>query len=217
MPWAKDDYKVGGVKGVIEFIGVLDEVEEGVMGKFEKLQDVYHFSAVEIVEAEEEVTLEDDELLAYVSHSRKANSMAGKLAVLWIDFCEANGLESPPESLYDVRCTYKRETFEFGPNMSPGSGFVPTALVVVEKPAKRTPAKEVAPPKLDKALIAIAKATVGEDGSTRDLLRRELTRKAGDRTKVTALGGIDSVLQTMVDQEVLCENDGVYTTEPMQY
>ena len=137
MPWNREDFKEGGTKGITEFIGVLDEVEDEVPGKFDKLQDVYHFSAVEITQSEEDVTLENDELITYTTHSRRKNSTSGKLAELWMDFCDAQRLDSPPDSLYGMPIRYKRETFDFGPDMNPGSGFVPVEICDTPKPSKK--------------------------------------------------------------------------------
>lgn len=222
MSWRKEDFVEGGIKGVTEFIGILDEVEEEVPGKFDKLQDIYHFSDVEITASEEEVTLENNELTAYTTHSRRKNSTSGKLADIWIDFCEAHNLDAPPDSLYGVRARYQRQTFDFGPDMNPGSGFAPIDIID-EKPKKAVPdraarpsqraskPKDDEPPALDKELVELARDTAGEDGATRDLLRRDLTKKSSQRTKVVAAGGIDNLLAQMVEQGYLFEEDGVYT------
>lgn len=238
MPWNRTDFVEGGVRGVTVFDGVLIEVEEEVPGKFEKLQDIYHFSDVVITESQEEVTLENDELTSYCTHSRRKNSTAGHLAELWMDFCEAHNLGSPPDSLYGVRASYRRESFDFGPDMNPGTGFVPVALldkpgkangakVAAKAPVKapaaprgnRPPAGKVAeeigdttPITFSAELVLLAKSIAGEDGATRDLLRRELTKKASLRSQVVAAGGIDAVLALLVEADILAEDDGVYTS-----
>ena len=223
MPWNREDFKEGGTKGITEFIGVLDEVEDEVPGKFDKLQDVYHFSAVEITQSEEDVTLENDELVTYTTHSRRKNSTSGKLAELWMDFCDAQRLDSPPDSLYGMPIRYKRETFDFGPDMNPGSGFVPVEIPDAKPSKKVRGAAQVthsgrngknAPPALDAKLVALAVATAGEDGATRDLLRRELTKRASDRASIVALGGIDTYLTLLVESGDLTEDDGVYVASP---
>ena len=225
MPWNREDFVEGGVRGVTVFDGVLAEIEEEVPGKFEKLQDVYHFRDVTITESQEEVTLENDELTYYCTHSRRKNSTAGHLAQLWMDFCEGHSLDSPPDSLYGVRATYKREFFDFGPDMNPGTGFVPIAILDGIPDTKPQTVAKVAPRKTTKPaavgslsvdplsdeLVDTAKTTAGEDGATRDLLRRELTKKASLRSQVVTAGGIDSVLATLVEGGYLAEDDAVYT------
>ena len=77
--------------------------------------------------------------------------------------------------------------------------------------ASGPPPQKMPPPELNDKLVALAVATAGEDGATRDLLRRELTKRASDRASIVALGSIDTFLTLLVESGDLTEDDGVYT------
>ncbi len=51
---------------------------------------------------------------------------------------------------------------------------------------------------------------IGEDGATRDLIRRDVTKKTALRKLQTAAGGLDTVLAHMVEAESIVEEDGTY-------
>ena len=52
---------------------------------------------------------------------------------------------------------------------------------------------------------------VGDDGATRDIIRRAVVKQAALRTKLGAAGGLDTVLAALVENKTLSEDDGYYT------
>lgn len=123
--------------------------------------------------------------------------------------------------------------------MSPGLCLVPIAMGEDEAPAKgrrAAPAateEEPAPPKrtrrsratapeeppeeepesgspgVPSELTAFILSTVGEDGATRDLIRRDITKKAAMRKVLASTDGLEAVLAHMVPDQ-LVEEDGTY-------
>lgn len=122
--------------------------------------------------------------------------------------------------------------------MSPGTCLVPIALEGEEdeKPAKKSkasksskstekkgrkakPEPEPEPDEDDDSenessipdtLVDFIVETVGEDGATRDLIRRNITKKTPMRKAMTEAGGLETVLDYLVENERLTEEDGTY-------
>lgn len=226
MPFKREAYTEGGVKGVTEFIGRLEDIDEEVDGQFGP-QDEWHYHNVEVVESEEDVTLDEGRYTAWTKHSTRKNSVSGRNAFMWMDFAEQHGLEpddsedSPLQQIAsafkDKRIRFRRTTHDFGKDMSPGSSFVPVELMAGKKAApKKAVTSEKPEPKGDipdeitEAIIA----AVGEDGATRDVIRREVVKKAALRTALGKAGGLDTVLAKLVEGSVLYEDEGLYSTTP---
>jgi hypothetical protein len=237
MGFNRDAYVEGGMRGVVEFIGRLEEIEEEVEGSYGP-QDAYHYYDVEVTESEEEVELEEGRYTAWNKHSIKKNSVSGKTAYVWMDFAEAHGFEPPDdddltpvqqiaEAFKDRLVRYRRMTHEFGEGMNPGQSFVPVEDMEAEKkttPARRTgrtndaakstPARTPRAPAKPKGpaqeVVDAVMTAVGEDGSTRDLIRRAVVKKAALRTALGEAGGLDKVLEYLVENDKLTEADGFY-------
>lgn len=63
---------------------------------------------------------------------------------------------------------------------------------------------------LDSGFIDFVVEAVGEYGSTRDLLRREIVKKSAMRKIMTEFGGLDAVLEYLVEHDHITEDDGTY-------
>lgn len=230
MGFKRNAYTEGGMKGVLEFTGRLEEIEEEVEGNYGP-QDAYHYYDVEITESEEEVDLDEGRFTSWTKHSSRKNSVAGKTAFAWMDFAEAHNLEPDADddltpvqqvasAFKDKHVRYRRVTHEFGEGMNPGSSFVPVELMekapakpagrgtkpAPAKPTPSKPAKKEPAPEIVEAIVA----AVGEDGATRDIIRREVVKKAALRTALGASGGLDTVLAILVDLGTLTESEGYY-------
>ena len=116
--------------------------------------------------------------------------------------------------------------------MSPGKALVPVVIIGKEtkkaKPAKaaakstaktaKSKAKEAEPEDDDDGessglgtkFIEFVVGIVGEDGSTRDLVRREIVKKSAMRKIMTEFGGLDTVLEYLIENDHLTEDDGSY-------
>ena len=139
MPFNRDAFVEGGAKGVKEFIGRLDEIEEEVEGQYGP-QDALHYTDVEITDSAEEVELEDGQFSDWHKHSNRKNSASGRKAFMWMDFADVNGLEAPDDSTLTPwqqilaafkgkLVKYRRHAIEFGEGMSPANVFVPVEVV----------------------------------------------------------------------------------------
>lgn len=234
MPFKRESFVEGGVKGVKEFIGRLDDIEEDVEGKFGP-QDAITYRDVEITESAEEVALDEGLFTTWHKHSDRKNSMSGRLAFQWMDFADAHDIASPDDddltawgqlaaAFKDKLVKYRKVTIEFGEDMNPGTGYVPVEVMegAKGKPASKPsgkpapksngkPASKPEPKAIDSALVKAITAAIGEDGATRDIIRREVVKKAALRTILGTAGGLDNVLTALVEQGTLTESEGFYT------
>lgn len=225
--WSTDDLVEGGLASVSKFVGRLDDVEEDVEGKFGDQKEL-HFSDVEIIEAADDVTLEEGHYTCWVKQSNKKNSTDGRMVADWVEFAKAHDMGPLPSCFYGVLMEWDKATYEFGGDMNPGRAMIPVKLVeeggkkksASSKSKTKTPKKTApTPPAEDDnedggsdvpEILAIAiHAAVGEDGATREMIRRAVQKKAALRTALTAAGGLDDVLSAMED--TLDEDEGTYT------
>ncbi len=230
--WDTEDLVEGGLASIEEFIGRLDDVEDDVEGKY-GLQKELHFSDVEIIKAADDVTLDNNRYTSWVKQSNKKNSTDGLMLKDWKAFAAAHKLGALPDAFYGVNIRWEKTTYEFGEDMSPGRALIPVELIeeggkkTKAKPAKTTAAKT--PPPADDSddsdeseaggdsdhgvpeeLVTIILATVGEDGATKDMIRRAVTKASANRKLITAFeGGLDAILVALEEQ--LDEDDGAYT------
>jgi len=228
--WNVDDFTEGGLASVEEFIGRLDNVEEDVEGKF-GLQLELSFSEVEIIEAGDDVTLDEGRYTSWIKQTNKKNSTNGKMFVEWAEFASAHDLgDTLPDCFYGMLMRWRRSTYEFGDDMTPGRAMIPVELIEEGgSKTKKTKSKVVkarvpkaAPPpakepededgeesNLPEELVNTIHGVVGEEGATRDMIRRALAKKAALRKLLADAGGLDVVLPAMED--TLDEDDGTYT------
>lgn len=222
--WARGDFSEGGLKGVKEFSGRLVDVLEDVEGKY-SLQKKFNFSDVEIIESQEPVVLKDGLYTAWLKQSSNKKSVDYHIVGAMIDFCEANNIEGElPGCLYDLNIVWKMEQFEFdgdgvdGEPMKPGSGPVPLSLVgkgskrrTAKKPDETTTEEEAATP-IPEEIAAIIKETIGEDGATRDMIRKATTSKAKNKKLVDAYpGGLDGILEALEEDHRFESESGFYS------
>ena len=227
--WNVDDLTEGGLASITEFIGRLDDVEDDVEGKFGDQKEL-HFSDVEIIEAADDVTLDEGRYTTWVKQSNKKNSTDGKMVADWAAFAQANDLGELPGCFFGVLMRWKKVTYEFGDDMSPGRALVPTEIIETggkkaktktKTKTKSTEPAAAAPPSnededdgedegssVPEALVEVIHATIGEDGATREMIRRALSKKQALRTALTEAGGLDAVLDALQSIEV---DDGTYT------
>lgn len=237
--WQEDQFVNGGLSGIEEFIGRLREVEEDVESVFDgkpRTQMALHFYDVEIIASADPVVLENNLYTTWVGQSSRKNSTNMKMFLDWQKFHKEQGLEgSLPSALYESLIRWRKATYEFGENMNPGRAFIPVEFVEDEepqpkpaasrsrgtsstsrsKPAEAPPAEETedsgeasdAP--AEEVTAAVLEA-LGEDGNTRDGLRRALFKTAALRAKVGAAGGLDTVLAYVVESGQVEESEGFY-------
>ncbi len=222
--WNSGDATEGGLRGINIFVGKLREVEEDVEGTY-GTQLALHFYDVEVEDSADPVILEEGKYTTWTKQSTKKGSSNIKMLALWEVFCKTNKLGALPGGLYDLNIRWEKTTLEFGEGMSPGTVFVPTELVEAVAPVKAAPRR--GRPKSEEvednadgpsssenvpndAIVKVVMATVGEDGATRDIIRRDLMKKATLRTKMTAAGGLDAVLAYLVENGSLGEDEGFY-------
>ena len=232
--WNEDDFTEGGLASVAEFVGRLTDIDEDVEGKFGDQLEL-HFSDVEIIEAGEDVALDEGRYTSWVKQSKKKSSTNGLMYKDWREFAQANDMGPLPSCFFGVLMRWRKATYEFGDDMNPGRALIPVELVEEggkkkststkskAKTASTKPAAPAAPPTTEQAdeddddkgnglpeiLVEAIHAAVGADGATREMIRRAVQKKAALRTALTAAGGLDEVLSAMED--TLDEADGTYT------
>ena len=231
--WVEEEFTEGGLASVVEFIGRLIDVEDDVEGKFGNQLEL-RFNEVEIIEAGDDVTLDEGRYTSWVKQSNKKNSTNGKMMAEWTEFAKAHDMGPLPSCFYGILMRWRKSTYEFGDDMSPGRAMVPVEVIEEggKKASKKTSTKVVSPAKeepaapppeenddeessssdLPEALVTAIHTSVEGEGATREMIRRTLQKKAALRTALTAAGGLDEVLKAMED--TLNEDDGTYTRVP---
>ena len=233
--WDSSEATEGGLRGITKINAKLSDVDEDIEGKF-GLQEALHFYDVEVLESTDPVVLEDGKLTDWVKQSSRKGSVNIAMVKAWEEFAAANKLEwKGPDTFTDILITWEKIVVIEGneeKSMSPGRAWVPQEIVEEEAPPKRparkakpknepeTPAEpEVEPGEgessseatvVDEVLQTALLEAVGEEGATRDILRRVSVTKASLRTKTTDAGGIDAVLAALVEADVLVEDEGLY-------
>lgn len=216
--WNPEQFTEGGVKSVKSFKGRLRAVEEDVEGRFGP-QVQLEFYDVRDVEADDSFDVGDDgELTYYIKQSPKKGSTNGKMIKDWMDFVVAHKFGPLPNSLYDVDIAWVRAEYDFGPDNNPGKAMVPASLIEgTGTPAARKPGTTAAPapPPADyevpEELVNAVLAAVGEDGGTKDIIRRAISTKSALRKLATeAPGGLDTILSVLVAAGFLNQQDEFY-------
>ena len=215
--WSTDSFVEGGVKSITFFRGRLRSTEEDVEGKFGP-QVQLSFYDVRDLEAADGYTCEDGEFDYFVKQSNKSNSTNGRMIKQWAEFVGANKLGPLPNCLYDIDLEWKGVEYDFGPDNNPGKALIPVKLLDGKPATGRTSTKAAPAPAPDTSdyeipdeLKVLVLEAVGEDGGTRDIIRRAVSTKPAFRKLVAdAPGGLDGVLAAMVAGGHLKQDDEYY-------
>lgn len=149
--WTDDEFVSGGLKGITKFSGQLTEIEEDVDGKFGDQLALY-FDECEVLEAAEEVSLEDGKYTDWIKQTNKKNSVNQAFVNHITTFIKSHKLKGGvPDALYGLDLIWERTIVIEGneeDGMSPGLCLLPIAMSdeAPAKPAKTTKSRRVAPP-----------------------------------------------------------------------
>ncbi len=235
--WNDEEFISGGLKGITKFNGQLTEIEEDIVGTYGDQMALY-FDECTVLESAEEVSLEDGKYTDWIKQTNKKNSVNQMFVQHIKTFITHHKLKGGvPDALYGVDITWERLVVLEGnedKGMSPGICLVPVALVGQEAPAKGRRASKTEedsePPtrkrrattpepegdedgesaSIPSELTEFILGIIGEDGATRDLIRRDITKKTALRKLQIAAGGLDPVLAHMVEGGGIVEEDGTY-------
>ena len=218
--WNSDNFVEGGVKSISAFDGRLRSVEEDVTGKFGP-QVSLEFYDIRNLEADDSFDTEDGEVTYFVKQSNKKNSTNGKMVSQWMEFASATKLGPLPNSLYDLDIHWVRAEYDFGPDNNPGKALIPVKLLdgkaapapTTRSASPETPAR-TPPVAVPGALTEAIMEALGEDGGTKDIVRRALSQKAALRKLTTDAGGIDGVLASLVNSGDLKQDEEYYYRGP---
>ncbi len=227
--WDPEAFVAGGMRGIQRFSGALVNHEEDVEGRFGKPQIRFEWSDAVVLETEsdEEIVLEDGKFTDWVTQQSGKNSTNKRMVEDMAAFCKANDINgSLPNCLYELPLVWERATYEYegtddeGKPLNPGRAFIPGAYVEEDKPKDKPKAKGKAATKtsgdespngaVPAELRDFILETVGTDGATRDIIRREVVKKTAMRTASTKFGGFEKVLAAVTETGVLAEDDGYY-------
>lgn len=218
--WNEDEFTESGFKSIKEFIGVLDSVEEDVEGEYgDQIQSVY--TGVELVEAGDEVELEDDIFTTWVKQSDKKNSTNSRWVADLRAFADSHDIEwKGGASFIGMKLRMRRVEYDFGSKVNPGTAFVPIETLDSKKASKstrrRTSASEPeseATGAADPLVVGIVLAIGESDGGlTHALLKKHV---AGTSKLKSALGKepvkFDAYMEALVEAGTVVIEDGVYS------
>lgn len=222
--WDEDDFQESGFASIKKFSGVLTDVEDDVEGDYGP-QLSFHWSDVELIEAGDDVSLDNAEFTDWIKQSSRKGSTNDRVVKAYREFKDENGLEGSMEYfkfLHGVRCIFEKVTYDFGKKINPGTAFVPVEIVEegASKPKKASKAKAKAEVvedededeavEIDPKLSAAVLAAVEDEGLTSALIKAALNKKASTRKLLDEAGGIKTVLAALVDEGVIVEDDGVF-------
>lgn len=207
--WDSSKAIEGGFKGIKKIRAKLSNVEDDIEGQY-GTQIRLTFKDVEVLESEEPVVVRDGYLQTYVKQSNRANSVNMKMLRDWELFARQYGL-TIPNGLLNKDLVWENKTYPFqGEGMSPGKAYVPIAFSSL--PSTDVPS---VPPPPDEELVGLIRHLVGDDGATRDIIRRELIKKASLREKLESMGGLERVINFMTENNLLVVSDGVLMVPPV--
>jgi hypothetical protein len=217
----RDGFIEGGFAGIQLFEAVLTEVEEDIPNEFVKgkLRARIDFSDVELLEVEDTVTLDNDRFHFFFTQSDKRGSLNEKLIADYDDFALAKGIEGMvPESLKDKRLIYARKVVDFGKDMNPGKYWYPVGEAgddLEDIKASLSIGGRSAPASKEDKISAATDfiKTEAELGTTLESLKAAVKAAESDvRSAVSAGGGLEKFVASLVETSILSEEDGVYTT-----
>ena len=215
----RDAFIEGGIKGITLFEATLSGLEEDIPNSFQegKLQARIDFSDVEVLESEDAVTLEDDNFHFYFTQTNKSNSVAEKVIGAYDDYAQANNIEGLAiDNLAGLRLIWARQVVEFGKDMNSAKFWYPVGKAGddLDKIKQGLGGKKSGGKKVDgnKALNEFILESAGM-GDTEEGIKKAIKSAPADvRKAVSAGGGLDKVLLSLVETDLLSEEDGVYTT-----
>lgn len=236
--WNDEEFVSGGLKGITKFRGQLTEIEEDIAGKYGDQLALY-FDECTVLESAEEISLEDGKYTDWIKQTNTKNSKNQAFVRHITTFIKDHKLKGGvPDALYGQDLIWERQVVIEGneeAGMSPGMCLVPIAMGEDEAPKGRRASKtegpepEAKPTRRRRAaaepedeeppategsipseLTEFVLGVVGEDGATRDLIRRDITKKAAMAKAQRAAGGLDAVLAHMVEEGGIVEEDGTF-------
>jgi len=221
-----DAFIEGGIKGILLFEATLTGLEEDIPNTFQegKLQARIDYADVEVLEAEDAVTLEDDNFHFYFTQTNKSKSVAEKVITRYNAFAMEHNIEGLAiDNLEGMRLIWAREVIEYKVRpgqepLSPAKFWYPVGkagddLDVIKKALKsgsgsKGGTKVDSSKALNDFILDASSMGVTEAG----LKATIKSAPSGVRKAMLAGGGLDKVLTSLVATELLAEEDGVYTT-----
>lgn len=209
-----DGYKAGGKRGVNIFEGVYAGFEDDLPNEFqpEKLRTRFIFTDVEIIDSESPVELKNGGFDFYINQSESDRSAGAYLANDWRDAGETLGVEGDVfHALQGRRLRMEKVEYEFGGDFKaivyvPSVTDAPSSAPVDD--STTTDAEDSAPD-TDDPLYDFVVAAAGE-GTTATSLSSALAKApAAIRKAAIAAGGGKAYIQSLVDNGLLDEEDGV--------
>ena len=220
--WDADGFKESGYASIKVFDGVLTEVLEDVEGKF-GAQKQFVWTQVELIDAGDDVVLENQEFTQWIKQSGGTGSMDEHMVKAFAQYKAENDLPGrlfKYEFLVGVPTRYERQIVEFsgkdadGKPMAPGSFWAPVGPAGSSAPAKAAPSDdtedEAAPSEVPQKVIDAAAKYAGE-GATETQIKQAFGKKKAGRDAIQAAGGITAILAATVEAGQLVNDDGVYS------
>ena len=214
--WDSTDFVDGGLKSIVRFRGKLRETEEDVEGEY-GAQVALHFYDVEILEAGDDVHLEEGLYTDWIKQSVKKNSVNHRMIGKWEEAAlELDIKWAGAKTFVDRDLVWERQVV-WEPNsddMSPGKALIPISLGDAAKAStdkRTTPSEETTEGNddiSDELVEFITQAT--GDGLTGALIKRAVTKKVKMKNAMVKAGGLDTVIEYMVENDLLVEDDGTY-------
>lgn len=217
--WDNDEFQESGFASIKKFSGVLVDVEDDVEGDYGS-QIAFHWEDVELLEAGDDVSLDNGEYTSWIKQSSRKGSTNDRVVAAYKEFKADNELEGSMEYfkfLQGVRCIFERQTYDFGKKINPGSAFVPVELdggsskKASKSKAKAKDEEAEESDELDEKLVAAVIAAVEDEGQTSALIKAALNKKASTRKLLNDAGTIKSVLAQMVEAGLIEEDEGVFS------
>jgi len=206
--WNPEDFTEGGFKGIKKIEAVLQDLEDGVEGKYGD-QIRFDFVNVSIVESEEPVKLNDNELTEYIKESQRTGSVNQKMVLDWTAVAKELGVGPIPSCFKGVPMIWEHRTYDFGEGMSPGMAYVPVSFLDGAFTGGADPEGDMEiPDALRDKIIEV----LGTEGATLEMVQASVVKKKTTREPAKALGGIETVLAELVASETLAvDDDGLFT------
>lgn len=215
--WDEDDFQESGFASIKRFSGILVDVEDDIEGDYGS-QIAFHYEEVELLEAGDDVTLDEQKFTRWIKQSSRTNSTNQQVVKGFRKFKDDQSLDGDMayfKFAQGLRLVYELQTYDFGAKINPGTAFIPVDLADLdEKPAKASSKRSKAvvedTEEIDEKLVKKILDAVDEEGLTAALIKATLNKKASTRKMLDASGGIKTVLSALVDGGVLEEDEGVF-------